>query len=140
MRHCFSQMKDKQKPNNDTFENLGPRRVREYLALKAMIDIYCHDHHQNEPTPCADCRPLEAYVLRRYTRCAFEEGKSLCVKCRVPCYRRNQYEKINTIIRYARPRLWRKNFKLAWYYFFDGLKPAPTMQDTVNYHRRQQKR
>jgi Nitrous oxide-stimulated promoter. len=132
-------MSNKKYKFSDSLDSLGRRRLREYLAIKAMIEIYCRDHHQHESMLCSECQSLEAYVRRRYTRCVFEEGKGICTKCRIQCYRRNYRDRVDEVIRYGEIRLWRKNIRLAWYYLWDRLKPAPTMQDTFNYHRRQHK-
>ncbi len=82
--------------------------VREKKTVRAMVGVYCADHHPSATGLCTDCRSLLAYALERLDRCPYCEDKPTCKDCPVHCYRSEPREAIRVVMRYAGPRmLWR---------------------------------
>ncbi len=81
---------------------------RERRTVEAMIRLYCKGRHGNAAGLCADCAALWDYVQRRLERCPFQENKPTCANCPIHCYQPALREQIQTVMRYAGPRmLWR---------------------------------
>lgn len=86
-----------------------PRLKREFETMQRMVEIYCADHHAPaDAGPCEDCRVFLEYAGRRLEKCPYGEGKPVCAKCPIHCYKRAQREQARAIMRYAGPRMaWR---------------------------------
>lgn len=85
-----------------------PRLRREYETMQRMVEIYCADHHATTTGPCENCRVFLDYAERRLEKCPYGEGKPVCAKCPIHCYKRAQREQARAIMRYAGPRMaWR---------------------------------
>lgn len=81
------------------------RRTREEKTIRAMIAIYCRDHHQTRRGLCADCAALFEYAQARLGRCPWGEDKPACAKCTIHCYRPAMREEIRKVMRYAGPKM-----------------------------------
>ena len=103
---------------------LGSRLARERRTIKAMIALYCHDHHRTRGL-CEQCRTLEAYADRRLDLCPYGAEKPTCVNCPVHCYQPRMRDAVRTVMRYACPRMLRRHPILAIVHVIDGRRPAP---------------
>lgn len=90
-----------------------PRMQREARTIEAMIEIYCHDHHDTRDGLCADCTALLDYAGLRLEKCPFQENKTTCTKCPVHCYKPEMRERVRQVMRYAGPRMVYKHPGLA---------------------------
>jgi len=80
----------------------------EAQTVSAMIRIFCRAHHGAEKDLCEDCAGLLAYAQERIAKCPFGDGKPVCNKCTVHCYKTEMRGRIQTVMRYAGPRMvWR---------------------------------
>ena len=49
----------------------GPRMQREAVTIRAMIGMYCRDHHDTQDALCAECAALSDYAMERLRRCPY---------------------------------------------------------------------
>lgn len=105
----------------------GPRIAREQATIKAMVDIYCHDHHAPGRGLCRECEDLLAYALRRLEICPFQEEKPACNRCEVHCYSVRQRERVKDVMRYAGPRMLLRHPVLAVRHLLDTRRPVPKL-------------
>ncbi len=87
-----------------------PRLARELKTIRAMLRIYCRDHHGTGTSDamCVECTALLHYATRRLDRCVFGDDKPTCANCKVHCYSKTMRERVREVMRYAGPRmLWR---------------------------------
>ena len=55
------------------------RRIdREKRTVRAMIEIFCRGRHASVAGLCPECREIEAYAVRRLSRCPFAANKPTC--------------------------------------------------------------
>ena len=81
---------------------------REKRTIRAMIRIYCRDHHGSSDELCAECAEILGYAEERLDRCPFGGDQTTCAKCTVHCYKPSMREQVKVIMRYAGPRMiWR---------------------------------
>jgi len=80
------------------------RMRREEKTVEAMIHLYCR-HHHGKLKLCNDCGQLAAYTRERLGNCPFQEGKTVCSKCKVHCYKPEMREQIRTVMGYSGPRM-----------------------------------
>lgn len=78
---------------------------REKKTIKAMIQLYCTHHHPPHSPLCADCQSLYEYALLHLDRCPFQHAKPTCAQCSIHCYSSEQRMKIQTVMRFAGPRM-----------------------------------
>ena len=109
-----------------------PRLARELATIRAMVGIYCRDHHGSRGVArgrlCTECQGLMDYATRRLDRCVFGDDKPTCANCRVHCYNATMREQIRIVMRHAGPRmLWRHPF-LAIAHVVDGRREAPELR------------
>ncbi len=110
--------------------NDSRRFTRERRTIRAMIGIYCRDHHESTTVPCATCKEFEEYAFCRLQRCPFGDKKPTCAKCPIHCYKPAMREQAKTIMRYAGPRMLRRHPILAIRHLLDGLRsPRELGQD-----------
>jgi hypothetical protein len=108
-----------------------PRLARELRTLRAMVRIYCRDHHEPFGDGCPECTALMAYATRRLDRCVFGDAKPTCATCTVHCYNAAMREEVRTVMRYAGPRMLSRHPLLALAHLRDGRRPAPRLADAV---------
>jgi len=97
------------------------RIEREQKTVSAMIRMYCRDHHGHKPVLCEDCSALQSYARRRLETCRFQDEKPTCAKCSVHCFKVEMRDKIQTVMRYAGPRMLKRHPILAILHLIDGL-------------------
>jgi hypothetical protein len=102
----------------------GPRVAREQETIKAMMRIFCRDHHSPESTLCRDCEDLLAYALQRLQVCPFHEEKPACNRCLVHCYSKTQRQRVKSVMRYAGPRMLLRHPMLSIRHLVDKLRPT----------------
>jgi hypothetical protein len=103
---------------------LKPRLARELKTIRAMLQIYCRDHHGGS-TLCTECEALHAYAEKRLAACPYGEEKPTCTNCRIHCYGPAQREQVREVMRYAGPRMLLRHPYLAVMHVADGKRPAP---------------
>jgi hypothetical protein len=101
------------------------RIIREEKTLKAMVSIYCRDHHKPSAHLCEECSELLHYSCRQLEKCPFQETKTTCGNCRIHCYNPRMREKIRNIMGYSGPRMAYRHPLLALLHFFDGFRKKP---------------
>lgn len=105
---------------------IPPRIVREKKTVRAMVEIYCRDHHSTGRELCPECGDILNYALTRLDKCPFQEGKTTCANCPVHCYQPAMKDKIKEVMRYSGPRMTYRHPVLAMYHLMDGRKkPSP---------------
>lgn len=105
----------------------GPRIAREQATIRAMLEIYCSDHHAPEAGLCGDCGELLAYALQRLGICPFQEQKPACNRCEVHCYSAKQRERVKKVMRYAGPRMLLRHPLLSIRHLLDERSPVPRL-------------
>ena len=101
------------------------RIIREKKTIKAMIKLYCKDHHGNQKDKlCSECKELFEYAIMRLDKCPFKEKKTTCAKCSIHCYKPNMRTKIRAVMKYSGPRMLLKHPILAFHHMIDGFKKA----------------
>ena len=101
----------------------GGRLGREFRTMQCMVAIYCGDHHgSGKGAICEGCREFLDYAGRRLEKCPYGEGKPVCAKCPIHCYKRAQREQARVIMRYAGPRMTFRHPWLALTHLLDKLR------------------
>ncbi|NVO03054.1 MAG: nitrous oxide-stimulated promoter family protein [Bacteroidetes bacterium] len=77
----------------------------EKQTIKAMVEIFCKDHHQDSASLCSECSSLLEYAFKRIEYCQFKDKKPACNNCTVHCYSESKREKVKEIMRYAGPKM-----------------------------------
>lgn len=108
---------------------MGPlqgRLEREARTLEAMVRLYCRGAHGGKgDAPCPACAELQAYALERLGRCLFKEGKPVCGRCPVHCFKPAMRERMRQVMRYSGPRLMYRHPVLAFLHLADALRFRP---------------
>ena len=118
--------------NKDHLETTEPahqcnsRLAREFKTIKAMVQIYCRNHHGRDL--CDECRGLMDYAGLRLDRCRFGMEKPTCAKCPVHCYQRNRREQIRIVMRYAGPRMLWQHPLLSLQHWLDSFRQIPALK------------
>lgn len=102
-----------------------PRLARELRTVRAMIQIYCQDHHNSVEELCSECEALHTYAMARLDHCPYAEKKPACANCPIHCYKLDMREKVRQVMRYAGPRMLKRHPVLAVLHLLDGLRKAP---------------
>jgi hypothetical protein len=77
---------------------------RERNTIKAMIRIYCHDHHHGTSL-CEECNQIRIYAEKRIDHCIYGTGKPACKDCPVHCYSPKMREKVKEVMRFSGPKM-----------------------------------
>lgn len=105
------------------------RLARELNTIRAMLRIYCRDHHgsadRNEAQLCGECAELFDYARKRLAGCPYGPEKPTCANCQIHCYGPQQREATRVMMRYAGPRMMWRHPLLAIAHLLDGKRPAP---------------
>ncbi|MDO9333975.1 MAG: nitrous oxide-stimulated promoter family protein, partial [Dehalococcoidales bacterium] len=101
-----------------------PRITREDKTVAVMITLYCRRHHRQRRL-CTECQDLLEYAHERLGKCPFQEGKPVCSKCRVHCYKPTMREKIRTVMRYSGPRMLYRHPVMAIFHLIDRRRREP---------------
>ena len=116
-----------QRVDNGTGEREHPRLARERTTIGAMIRIACEDWHGTAERLCHECHELQEYADARLDKCPYQEGKPTCSKCPIHCYMPEMRERIQEVMRYAGPRMYRRHPILTIFHVLDGLKKPPEL-------------
>ena len=120
-------MKDAQQQENPRLQRIksGPLK-READTVLAMIRIYCRAHHALQGDAlCGSCQELADYAMKRLACCPFKEGKPVCAKCKVHCYKPEYRKRISEVMRYAGPRVLFSHPLLALEHMWKSLTVTP---------------
>lgn len=77
------------------------------------------------------CKELLEYSRERLDKCPFGEGKTICTKCPVHCYRQEMRQKIRTVMRYSGPRMLYKHPVIAIQHLIDGWRKNPSSENRL---------
>lgn len=102
----------------------SPRLRRERQTLEVMVRCYCAGEHRSPNRLGADCQDLLAYAGERLARCPYGAAKPTCVRCPIHCYSVKAREQIQTVMRYAGPRMIWRHPILALRHWWDGRMPS----------------
>ena len=100
-------------------------REREEKTIRAMIAIYCEDHHRSRGVLCDECQGLYEYAQARLGKCPWGEDKPVCANCSIHCYKPSMRDQVREVMRYAGPKMLLRHPVLAVGHLFDKHKPAP---------------
>lgn len=103
-----------------------PRLKREAKTVAEMIALYCRNLHHQRRGLCAECGELQDYARERLVKCPFQEGKTVCSKCNVHCYKPEMREKIRNVMRYSGPRMLYTHPLMAVLHLNDRRRKEPT--------------
>ena len=107
------------------------RLARERKTVRAMIEMYCTDHHGGDGL-CRECAELAEYADRRLDLCPYGPEKPTCTSCPIHCYRPEPRERMREVMRYAGPRMLRKHPYLAVMHLIAERRPAPPLPGRHN--------
>ena len=107
------------------------RIVRERKTVRAMIEMYCADHH-GAGGMCQECAELADYADRRLDLCPYGPDKPTCTNCPIHCYRPEPRERMREVMRYAGPRMLAKHPYLAVMHLIADRRPAPPLPGRHN--------
>ncbi len=107
--------------NRMTSSDTHSRIAREKRTVKAMVEVYCDDHHSAGEL-CRECRELLNYAETCLDRCPFQEEKTTCANCPVHCYQPAMKERIREVMKYSGPRMTYRHPVLAVRHMIDGRK------------------
>ena len=103
------------------------RNKRERKTVEAMIRLFCRDQHGMKRSLCPQCAGLQAYARERLEKCPYGEDKPTCANCPIHCYKPARRREVQTVMRYAGPRmLWHYPI-LAIRHKLAGQRPAPEL-------------
>ena len=100
------------------------RIEREKHTVRQMIGLYCRQRHHSGSL-CPECLRLLEYAERRLESCPFQEGKTVCAKCPVHCYKPDMRERIKEVMRYSGPRMLWRHPVAAVQYLIDKRRQEP---------------
>ncbi len=98
---------------------------RETRTIRAMIEIFCHAHHEQKKGLCEACQALHEYALARLSKCPFGADKPTCANCTIHCYLPKMRDQIQEVMRYSGPRMALRHPGLALAHILKKNKPAP---------------
>lgn len=99
---------------------------REKLTLEAMVRLQCARRHGTaRGRLCGDCEELLSYALERLEACRFGEGKPVCAKCPIHCYKPDMRARARETMRWSGPRMILRHPYLAVRHLADARRPAP---------------
>ncbi|EKO3829485.1 nitrous oxide-stimulated promoter family protein [Vibrio harveyi] len=110
----------------------------EFKTVKAMVEVYCKDHHGTKGELCAECRELLEYAEVRLDRCPYGEDKPTCNKCSIHCYKPEPKEQMRLVMRYSGPRMLLKHPILAIRHLVHEKREVPNKPaaNVSNRHKR----
>ncbi|MGR5381923.1 nitrous oxide-stimulated promoter family protein [Vibrio harveyi] len=110
----------------------------EFKTVKAMVEVYCKDHHGTKGELCGECRELLEYAEVRLDRCPYGEDKPTCNKCPTHCYKPEPKEQMRLVMRYSGPRMLLKHPILAIRHLVHEKREVPNKPaaNVSNRHKR----
>ena len=112
-------------------KNEAQRFARERRTVRAMIEMYCADHHSGDGL-CRECVELADYADRRLDLCPYGPDKPTCTSCPIHCYRPEPRDRMREVMRYAGPRMLRKHPYLAVMHLIADRRPTPPLPGRHN--------
>lgn len=103
----------------------GPRLSRELETIRAMMRIWCRDHHHTPDGLCESCSRFMDYATKRLAACPYGEDKPTCENCQIHCYGPEEREQARVMMRYAGPRMMIYHPLRAIRHLIDNRRPAP---------------
>ena len=100
------------------------RTEREAVTVALMIQDYCRCHHGSRDM-CPECRELNGYAREMLRRCLFREGKTVCSKCPVHCYRPDMRARIRAVMKFSGPRMFFRHPVHALWHLLDKRRNTP---------------
>lgn len=101
---------------------MAERIAREAESLSLMIRLFCKRHHSSVGELCDNCRDLSEKAQKSLLHCPYGAGKPVCGRCSVNCFPKDIYARLNTVMRYAGPRMLYKHPLLVASHLLDALK------------------
>src|SRR5262249_28618545 len=89
-------------------------------TIGAMIQLYCHDTHDQPAGLCEQCGDLQGYAFLRLDKCPFGDSKPTCAKCVVHCYKPGMRVSIKQVMRYSGPKMTFRHPILALFHVIDS--------------------
>lgn len=109
---------------------LSGRLAREFLTMRHMVQLWCHDHHGEAPShPCRPCAEFLAYAERRLAKCPYGQDKPTCTNCPIHCYKQAPREFAKEVMRYSGPRMMTRHPVLALLHVLDGRRKVAHPKD-----------
>lgn len=109
---------------------LTGRLAREFLTMRHMVELWCHDHHREAPShPCASCAEFLAYAECRLAKCPYGQQKPTCSNCPIHCYKKAPREFAKAVMRYSGPRMMTRHPLLALLHVLDGRRKVVHPKD-----------
>jgi len=72
----------------------------EFRTIRAMITLYCHDHHGGGSQLCSECR--HCWIMQDFgSKSVHSRRTETCANCAVHCYTRSMREKVKEVMRYS---------------------------------------
>ena len=105
------------------------RLAREKETLRAMVAVYCHDHHRPDKDLCDECEALLAYAEQRLAACPYGPDKPTCAHCPIHCYKTAMRERVREVMRYAGPRMLSRHPLLALRHLLDSRVKVPPQKN-----------
>lgn len=105
----------------------GSRIKREKRTIKAMVHIYCANHHGKNGALCVECSQLLDYAERRLEICPFKEAKPACNHCEVHCYSAEMRNRVKVVMGYAGPRMTFRYPGLSFQHLLDKFRKVPSL-------------
>ena len=90
--------------NLNYMTHIKSRITREKKIVELMIRLYCKRKERNREL-CPACQDLLKYAHARLEHCPFGEKKSTCRLCTVHCYKPEMRQRMQSVMRYAGPRM-----------------------------------
>lgn len=102
-------------------------REREEKTIRAMVQIYCRDHHQaDRESLCESCTALVDYAMARLGKCPWGDEKPVCANCSIHCYKPAMRDQVREVMRYAGPKMLLRHPLLAINHLVQKQKASPS--------------
>ena len=111
--------------------NRHPLIDREGKTIAVMTSMHCHDRHSCD-TLCSECKELLDYALERLNMCPFQEGKTVCNKCPVHCYKPDMRQNVRAVMRYSGPRMMLRHPFLTIMHYIDARRKEPVTEQNMD--------
>jgi len=112
--------------NENPFRCLTANRITsEKKTVELMIRMYCRATHRTSGCLCEDCEKLLIYARERLEKCPYQEGKTVCSRCSVHCFKKEMREKIREVMRFAGPGMIIHHPIAAIIHGFHALRQKP---------------
>ncbi len=93
-------------------------------TIKIMVELFCRERHGRERHGgdflCDECRELLEYARARVRQCPLKEQRTTCGKCEIHCYKPAMRQRIQEVMRYAGPRMFKVHPLLAARHLLKG--------------------